>query len=177
MNPGYTLQMNYRKIFEELNRNKYIFKGLLENIDDDEYLWKPNPDKWCLLEIICHLRDEEVDDFRTRVQYVLETPELVLPPIDPVNWVKERNYIEQNYKRALNDFLRERERSVEWLQALTDPKWDNQYQHPKLGPMSAKLFLSNWLAHDYLHIRQIVKVKFDYLIFISSEDLNYAGEW
>jgi len=119
--------MNYSKTFEELDRNKSIFKDLLENLNEEESLWKPNPDKWCLLEIICHLRDEEVEDFRTRVGSVLETPELTLPPIDPVNWVKERNYIEQNYKQTLNDFLQERERSVEWLQALTDPKWDNEY--------------------------------------------------
>ena len=169
--------MNYSKTFEELDRNKSIFKDLLENLNEEESLWKPNPNKWCLLEIICHLRDEEVEDFRTRVGSVLETPELTLPPIDPVNWVKERNYIEQNYKQTLNDFLQERERSVEWLQALTDPKWDNEYQHPKLGPMSAKLFLSNWLAHDYLHMRQILNLKFDYLKYTSGEDLNYAGEW
>jgi DinB superfamily len=169
--------MNYSKIFEELDRNKYIFKGLLENINEDEYLWKMNPDKWCLLEIICHLRDEEVEDFRTRVRYVLETPELVLPPFDPVNWVKERKYIKQNYKETLSDFIQERERSVKWLHSLTDPKWDNKYQHPKLGPMSAKLFLSNWVAHDYLHIRQILNLKFNYLKFISGEGLNYAGEW
>jgi len=169
--------MNYSKIFEELDRNKYIFKGLLEDIDEDEYLWKPNPDKWCLLEIICHLRDEEVEDFRTRVRYVLETPERVLPPIDPANWVKERKYIAQNYKETMIDLIRERERSVNWLQALIDPQWDNEYQHPKIGPLSAKLFLSNWLAHDYLHLRQIVNVKFDYLKSISGEDLNYAGGW
>ena len=169
--------MNYSKIFEELDINKYIFKGLLENINEAEYLWRPNPDKWCLLEIICHLRDEEVEDFRTRVRYVLETPELVLPPIDPVKWVKKRKYIEQNYKETLSDLLREREKSVDWLHSLTEPKWDNEYQHPKLGPMSAKLFLSNWLAHDYMHIRQILNLKFFYLKFISGEDLNYAGKW
>lgn len=171
------VQMNYNKIIQELKRNKNIFKGLLENIPPEEHLWKPKPGKWCLLEIICHLLDEEVEDFRTRVTYVLETPELALPPIDPGMWVKERNYIEQNFNKTLKTFLKERERSVSWLLALTNPKWDNFYKHPKLGPMSAKLFLSNWLAHDYLHIRQIVSLKFEYLKYLSNEGLNYAGEW
>ena len=169
--------MNYSKIFEELDRNKYVFKDLLENINEAEYLWRANPEKWCLLEIICHLRDEEVEDFRTRVRYVLDTPELVLPPIDPVKWVKKRKYIQQNFKETVSDLIQEREKSVDWLHSLTEPKWDNEYQHPKLGPMSAKLFLSNWLAHDYMHIRQILNLKFHYLKFISGEDLNYAGKW
>ena len=66
---------------------------------------------------------------------------------------------------------------MEWLMNLDNPQWDNYYEHPKFGKMSAKLFFTNWLAHDYLHIRQILKLKFDYLKFISKEDLNYAGNW
>ena len=169
--------MNSEKIIQELERNKTVFKKLLFNINKDEYLWKTRPNKWCLLEIICHLHDEEIEDFRTRVKYVLENPERKLPPIDPTKWVEDRKYIEQDYKIILNRFLEEREASIKWLLELKNPKWDNYYQHPKLGPMSAKLFLSNWLAHDYLHFRQILKLKFDYLKFISGENLEYAGGW
>jgi hypothetical protein len=43
--------------------------------------------------------------------------------------------------------------------------------------MTAMLFLSNWLAHDYLHIRQIIKLKFDYLEKMTGEGLSYAGDW
>ena len=167
----------FTQIKNELKRNKSVFNELLSNVSEDLYLWKPQPDKWCLLEIICHLHDEEVEDFRIRVKYVLETPELKLPAIDPVSWVKDRNYIEQDYKSKLNSLLKERDQSIAWLDSLKAPKWDNFYKHPKLGPMSARLFLSNWLAHDLLHIRQIMKLRFEYLKQISSEDLSYAGKW
>jgi hypothetical protein len=39
------------------------------------------------------------------------------------------------------------------------------------------MFLHNWLAHDYLHIRQIIRIKYDYLKKTSGEILLYAGEW
>ena len=169
--------MNYTAIRQELLRNRDVFKGLLTGLTNKEYLWKPNPDKWCLLEIICHLYDEEREDFRARTAHVLETPTEPLPPIDPPGWVQERNYIKQDYADKLDKFLKEREKSVEWLQSLKFPKWDNAYNHPKFGQMTAKIFLSNWLAHDYLHIRQIVKLKYDYLKQLSNEDLNYAGNW
>ena len=39
------------------------------------------------------------------------------------------------------------------------------------------MMLTNWLAHDYLHIRQIIKLKFDFLKDQSDEHLSYAGEW
>lgn len=169
--------MDYNKIIKELERSKATFKTLLEGLSEEQYTWKQNPDKWCLLEIVCHLYDEEREDFLVRTKLVLESPELPLPKIDPIGWVKERKYIEQNYSEKLKEFLSEREKSIEWLNSLQNPKWVNAYDHPRLGMMTAKLFLSNWLAHDYLHFRQITKLKFHYLKHLSGEDLTYAGNW
>ena len=127
--------------------------------------------------VICHLCDEDKEDFRARTKHTLETPELPLPPIDPTGWVTERKYMQQAFEEKIEEFLTEREYSIQWLESLTDPEWGNAYQHPKFGKMTAKMFLCNWLAHDCLHIRQITRLKYDYLKFISDEPLDYAGEW
>ncbi|NNJ82171.1 MAG: DinB family protein [Flavobacteriaceae bacterium] len=169
--------MDHAKIIRELSRNRNVFKELLTGLKQEEYLWKSQPEKWCLLEVICHLHDEEREDFRTRTRLVLENPETPLPPIYPVGWVQERKYIEQDFENMLGNFLKEREMSVVWLKSLTSPKWDNAYQHPKFGPMTAKLYLSNWLAHDYMHIRQINRIRFEYLQQWTGEPLTYAGNW
>jgi hypothetical protein len=125
----------YTTIIKSLERNKNVFHELLEGVPREEYLWKQKPGKWSLLEIVCHIRDEEVEDFRTRVQCVLENPKLPPPPIDPVAWVNKRKYIEQDYDTVFNSFIDERKRSIEWLRSLKDPLWDNNYLHPKFGPM------------------------------------------
>ena len=169
--------MKHQKIIYELSKNRTIFKSLLKDITHEEYLWKWNPDKWCLLEICCHLYDEELEDFRTRTKYVLETPDVPLPPFDPTKWVTERAYIQQDFDSMLTKLLMERDRSVEWLRSLSNPKWENAYKHPKFGNMSAELFSTNWLAHDYLHMRQILTLKFDYLKQLTRESLTYAGNW
>ena len=161
----------------ELSRNLPVFQQLLQGLSEDLYLWKPQPGKWCLLEVVCHLYDEEREDFRARVRHTLETPDQPMPPIDPVGWVAARKYLEQDYPDMLARFLDERRQSVEWLQALADPQWDNTYQHPILGPLSARLFLTNWLAHDYLHFRQIARIKHQFLGVKSGIKLDYAGEW
>ena len=169
--------MDYLKIFGELARNEQVFSHLLKGVDKEQYHWKSHPDKWCLLEIVCHLYDEEREDFRARLKHVLETPNEPLPSIDPVAWVKDRKYLQQDYEDRLKSFLEERTMSVAWLKSLTDPAWYNAYRHPKFGAMTAKMFLTNWLAHDYLHIRQITRLKFEYLQQISAETLGYAGTW
>lgn len=169
--------MNHTKIIQELNRNQQVFKALLSDTSKEACLWKPKPEKWCLLEIVCHLYDEEYEDFRARTRHTLETPDKPAPPIDPEAWVEQRQYMQQDFSEILDKFLAERRTSVHWLKSLSHPNWNNTYQHPELGAMSAKMFLSNWLAHDYLHIRQILNLKFEYLKQLSNENLSYAGSW
>lgn len=169
------MKVNY--IIEQLESNTETFRQLLEAIPKEEYLWKPQPEKWCLLEVVCHLYDEEREDFRARLKQVLDDPEQGLNQIDPEGWVAARKYIEQDYDQKLNDFLTERELSVDWLRTLHEPKWDNAYIHPKFGPLTAAMFFANWLAHDYLHIRQIIGIKHAYLKEVSGQYLKYAGDW
>lgn len=168
---------DHQAIIKELERNRGVFYHLLSNKSPEEYLWRPAPDKWNLLEITCHLYDEEREDFRARLQHVLETPTSPMPPINPVTWVVERDYAGQDFDTMVSKFLEERENSLAWLSSLVSAPWENVYQHPTLGPLTAKKFLSNWLAHDYLHVRQINRYNYGYLQQQVMEDLSYAGEW
>jgi hypothetical protein len=168
---------NPNRIILELENNGNIFKEFFHSISNELVLFKPSPDKWSMLEIVCHLKDEEVEDWRTRIKCQLETPGSVPPPIDPVSWVKDRKYIEQDFGKTTGAFLNARQESIAWLQSLDNPQWDNFYMHQNLGPLSAKFFLCNWLAHDYLHLRQMTWTKFEYHRQKSEVDLSYAGNW
>jgi len=169
--------MNCKSIIDKLADHQSVFKALLRNKNRSEYLWKPVENNWSLLEIVCHLYDEEREDFRQRVQQTIENPGAPPPPIDPEHWVHQRKYIEQDYKEKLNLFLVERSKSVDWLNGLQNPQWDNHYRHPELGALSAKHFLTNWLAHDILHFRQIITLQYQYLKQNTEVDLIYAGSW
>ena len=169
--------MNSEFILKELDKNKEVFKNLLKGCQKDLIMFRPEPGKWNLLEIICHLCDEEREDFRQRVELTLNSPTEKWPHIDPPAWVSERKYIEQDFESKIIEFCKEREKSVSWLRSLQNHQWDNSYNHPKVGPVSAKLIFVNWLAHDYLHIRQIIKNKYFYLKSNYNVPLDYAGEW
>ena len=169
--------MGFIFVIKQLERNKNVFESILISKTKNEYLWRPSSEKWCLLEIICHLLDEEREDFRARVKHTLENPKDALKPIDPKGWVKERNYMTRDYNQTLQTFLKEGIASISWLKTHTDAHWGKTVGHPKLGELSAELFLTNWLAHDYLHIRQILKYEYHYLREKTNIDLSYAGNW
>ena len=73
--------------------------------------------------------------------------------------------------------MTERKKSLNCLLNLENPKWDNAFQHPKVGPVTAQLILENWLAHDILHIRQILSLQYGCLNSNAKSPLDYAGDW
>jgi uncharacterized damage-inducible protein DinB len=169
--------MKPNQIILQLDANRLIFKNLFQNKEKEQYEWRPDKNSWSLLEIVCHLYDEEREDFRTRVFNTLMTPDLMPPSIDPPGWVKSRAYAKQDYHQMLNAFLRERISSVIQLHALRKPQWDQVFNHPTIGPLTAYQLLANWLAHDYHHIRQVNRRLYEYLRFSSRVSLAYAGDW
>ena len=164
-------------IADQLAANGDVFNSLFSSIPSDMAIWKPAPEHWCILEIACHLLDEEQLDFSARIKSTLEDPAKALTPIDPPAWVAERKYMEQDLSATVEKFLAARLSSLQWLRSLQDASWHNTHQHDRLGPLSSQLFLENWLAHDYLHMRQINRRKYEYHRENAGTPLDYAGEW
>lgn len=165
------------EIINQLENNIDVYKNLLLRIPENFIKWKPSEDKWCLLEIVSHLYDEEREDFRARLDKILSN-DSNWNPIDPQGWVISRNYIYNDYINTIEKFIHERKISVRFLRSLNNLNWNVKVSHPKFGDFVAINMLCNWLAHDYLHIRQILKTKYLYLQSgMPSGDLGYAGDW
>ena len=152
--------------------------AITEELTADEACFKPTPADWSILEIVCHLADEEVEDFRTRLQLTLEDPTRQWPPIDPEGWAVQRRYNQQDLDAAVARFAAARQESLAWLSSLDHPDWSRTHHHPKLGSMSAGDLLVSWAAHDALHLRQIAK-RFHQLAERDSDGHSsaYAGSW
>lgn len=101
-------------LIDQLERHRAVFASLFSGLRREEIPWKPAPEKWCLLEVIRHLYDEERDDFGARLKHVFRTPEAPFPPTDPVGWVTARRYMEQDFATMLDRFLKERDTTVAW---------------------------------------------------------------
>lgn len=162
---------------QQLSQQGEIIVAMLHLFSTDFATERYASDKWCALEIACHLADEEVEDFRARLRHILETPDAPMPSISPANWVKDRNYIDRDFSDEIERFRIERQASLLWLRTLNDAPWENAYQHPTVGPVPANLILVNWVAHDVLHVRQLVELRYRLLVKSTSSPLNYAGSW
>jgi len=169
-------------LVERLATFPATIRSLVENLSDEEALWRPSPQDWSVLEILRHLLDEEREDCRVRLEHVLRDPALSWPPIDPMGAAASRGYRERSLGAVLRDFELERESSIGWLRGVLDAApatdWSRAFMHPKFGSIHAGDLLAAWAAHDLLHLRQIVKRLFGMLEARGEPfRVGYAGAW
>jgi len=170
--------MHHVTIARQLAQQAQTIRPLATAITADQARWKPTPADWSILEVINHLYDEEREDFRVRVDYILYGNGEAPAAIDPAAWVTERNYHVRTLAQSLQNFLDERDRSVAWLHGLAHPAWDNIYTHPSGFSISAGEMLACWAAHDLLHTRQLVELHYAWhQAQVAPRALAYAGDW
>lgn len=153
--------------------------AFVRSLDPAAREWRPTPEAWSIHDVICHLLDEERDDFRARLRLVLQDPEAPWPKIDPQGWPRSRDYASRDFQETLASWEKEREDSLAWLRGLDSAAVDLDASHPMpFGPLRAGDLLSSWVAHDLLHLRQIVRLRFHALQgAIAPYSTRYAGEW
>jgi DinB superfamily len=151
---------------------------VVARISDADACVRPPSGAWSILEIVCHLGDEEVEDFRARLRLTLEDPTKEWPAIDPEGVAIARRYNEKNLAVEVQRFVNERLASIMWLRSLKDPNWESAYVHPKWGAISAGMLMTAWAAHDMLHLRQIAKRRYELACRDGAPfDAGYAGAW
>lgn len=170
--------MNAPVLIARLAAGRGVVRALVADVSEAQALWRPAADQWSILEIVCHLLDEEREDFRTRLDFTLHRPGEAWPPIDPPGWAATRGYRERALAVQLQEWLDERERSLVWLRGLSEPDWARAYHHPKFGPITAGDLLLSWVAHDLLHARQLARRQFEFAALQGApHSTRYAGDW
>jgi DinB superfamily len=169
--------MDLEYLLTQMNLHAGAIHSLTLGVSDDQARWKPEPDGWSILEVVNHLYDEEREDFRARLDCILYHPDQSWAPINPKGWVLDRAYNQRDLSISMNDFLKERQKSLAWLKGLPDPDWRAFVTMP-FGSFSAGDIFAAWVAHDLLHLRQLVELHWAYTLHAADPyKVNYAGEW
>ena len=169
--------MDLELLIGQMNNHAGAIHSLTLGISNQQACWKPAPEAWSILEVINHLYDEEREDFRVRVEYILYHPDQSWPPINPEGWVLERGYNQRELSQSVDDFLKERQKSIAWLKGLDTPDWTASVKVP-FGQFSAGDIFVSWAAHDLLHLRQLVELHWAYTHQAAEPfKVDYAGKW
>jgi hypothetical protein len=110
---------------------------------------------WSLTEVLCHLRDVEIEVHQARYQAILAQEYAFLAGVSADEWAADRGYIEQDGRKALYDFLEARRATIELLQGVSNDQWKRQGRHAFFGPTSMHEILFLQVRHDDIHLEQI----------------------
>ena len=169
--------MEFKTLYQELVNSTEMIQALLVGISQEEAQFKPAPESWSILEVVCHLHDTEREDFREHLDFILHRQSEEYHVINPQGWITERKYNEQNFVEMQEKFFAERKKSFEWLKKISNSDWDITY-NSQYGSVNAGEMFSCWITHDNLHIRQFVELRRARIENITKPyPIEYAGDW
>jgi hypothetical protein len=131
-----------------------LVEALVADLDPARWRARPAPAEWAPVEIVCHLRDEEAEDFPARLRVVVEGG-TAFAPIDPQGWVEARRYRDADPAAALAALRAGRAASLAWLATVDPERLRASVAHPRLGALGGLDVLAAWVAHDRLHLAQL----------------------
>jgi hypothetical protein len=170
--------MNLEFFIARLSANAKVIELLCKETSGEQALWKQSTEKWSLQQIVYHLSQTEEKDFRPRLEKTLRDAGEDWQPLVASEMRPEETVGADNLNEYLQNFLAEREKSIDWLKTIESPNWENSHRHNEQSTLAAGDLLASWLAHDYLHIKQIIRLQYDYVNSISAPfKIEYAGKW
>ncbi|HEX8249301.1 MAG TPA: DinB family protein [Pyrinomonadaceae bacterium] len=170
--------MNLQFFIARLTANAKVLESLCREMTVEQSGWKQSPEKWSIRQVVYHLSRTEERDFRPRLEKTLRDKNEDWNSLVASEMRLEETSGANNLSEYLQNFLAEREKSIIWLKTLDNPVWENSHRHNEQLTLAAGDLLASWLAHDYLHIKQIVRLQYDYVNSISEPfKTDYAGKW
>jgi HAD superfamily hydrolase (TIGR01509 family) len=138
-----------------LRGNLAALLALTEELEPAAWSRKPAPGEWSLTEILCHLRDVEIEVHQPRLQEIIAKDRPFLPAADPDQWSAERDYQSQSHSEALAAFVQARKRTLSQLEGLPPEAWSRQARHALLGTLTLEEIIGVVADHDTLHLAQL----------------------
>lgn len=141
-----------------LSSTPAVLNSMLSNLDSDSWARKSTKDDWNLLELICHLRDTEREIHNMQIKLFNGHEEPFIPRPDTSVWASQRDYLNEDGVKALEEFNAARKETIELLKKISDEAWNRKARHAIFGPTNFLEVVSFMTDHDRLHIQQTFEV-------------------
>ncbi len=132
-----------------------VLQTTAASLTEKQWRRRPADNEWSATEIMCHLRDVEVEVNQPRLMRIVEESNPFISAVDSDPWAVARNYNAQSGPEALAAFAEARRATLSTLDQLSPADWERPARHALFGPTTAQELLSFTNEHDRLHLRQI----------------------
>lgn len=148
---------NQTAILAILKSTPAVIRSFAESIPSEIWSQRPPNNEWSFTEILCHLRDVEIEVNIPRIERIIEEGNPFILGYDTDVWATERDYINQDGPEALQAFMTTRIQTVARLESLDSDAWNKLARHSIIGPTTMLELLQIMASHDRIHVRQILQ--------------------
>ena len=120
----------------------------------------PTADEWSANEVLAHLR-ACADVWGNCVVTIITQDKPTLRAVNPRTWIKDTDYLEQDFRPSLRAFATQRTKLLKVLEPLTPKGWSRSATVTGAGKVLERdvLFYAQWLAeHERPHLKQIERI-------------------
>jgi carbonic anhydrase/acetyltransferase-like protein (isoleucine patch superfamily) len=129
----------------------------LERHGEASFRAAPGPGRWSAHEVLCHLRDADLDVYLPRLERILLEEAPAIDYADMERWGEARGYAKTAPRAALDAWRAARARLLARLAPLGPSEWERIAFHSLAGPFPLADQVRNWVEHDLSHRRQIAE--------------------
>ena len=129
--------------------------SLTRTLTDGEWNFALTNDGWALNEVICHLRDTEIEIHSLQLKVMLERGDAFIPRPDTSVWASERDYAHVYGPTALKEFVDARIKNIQMLRGMDNSMWSRKARHAIFGPTNFLEVTSFIADHDRMHLQQV----------------------
>jgi HAD superfamily hydrolase (TIGR01549 family) len=146
----------YRTYIHRLRAFPAVVDTLLRRFDVRILECCPADGEWSARDIICHLRDHEIEEDRTRLkQIIAEDNPFLSANYDP--WAHAATYQQKTAAEALKEFAAARTETLEWLESLPVEVWKRTARSSIFGPTDFEEVVRFTSEHDRTHYQQMLR--------------------
>jgi len=121
--------------------------------------YKPDPSKWCILEILGHLADIEIV-YGYRLRQMLADEKPVIAPMDQDAWAKKLGYMETPAPELVALYGLNRHHNLRLLRRLKPGDLEKTAFHPEhQKDVTVARLVEQMAGHGANHLAQIEKLK------------------
>ncbi|OLE53412.1 MAG: hypothetical protein AUG51_13380 [Acidobacteria bacterium 13_1_20CM_3_53_8] len=138
-----------------LEETPRVVRQFSENLSETELRWKPSEDEFSVLENVCHLRDIEREGYSVRIEKLLNEDKPFLHDLDGARMALARDYNNQDFSTALEDFSQAREVNARKLVELSVEQLNRSGEFEGVGEITLEKLLQMMREHDDGHRQEL----------------------
>jgi hypothetical protein len=123
----------------------------------DDSGWHFDQKEWCANQVVGHLLEAEKRGFAGRIREILAGKEKT-SSWDQAEVATERNDCARLGQSLWMEFMGIRNDSIKLVRSLRPADFPRSIAHPKVGQLSVRDLLHEWIHHDRNHTKQLLAV-------------------